>query len=168
MPCIERKRDSEVTMSCYVSDYNVEDSCVLTFNRWIVQFPLCQSACVVTCMVCCITPTSHGIKAFSGVCVWFCASCLSLSAWLNQNKLKSPNLVTWHINSPRPPINIRSKVKVTGSQRAKTYWRRSSGQREFALLSSSCCCYAFCYVCYVVQSQVYSSKQWSVQLSWQT
>jgi len=37
--------------------------------------------------------------------------------------------------SPGYPFNVGSevKVKVTGSQNAKTYFRRSSGWREFAL-----------------------------------
>jgi len=35
---------------------------------------------------------------------------------------------------PRPPVNIRAKVKVTGSQNAK---RRSSDQRELCTLSSA-------------------------------
>jgi len=40
-----------------------------------------------------------------------------------------------------PPIDVilGSKVKVTWSQSAKTYWRRSSGRRELCTLSSVEC-----------------------------
>ena len=50
-------------------------------------------------------------------------------------KLQSPNLPQrWSITRPGYPFNFRSKVKVSGSQSAKTYFRRSSARRELALV----------------------------------
>jgi len=79
-----------------------------------------------------------GVKRSSTyVCMCVCESvsdCVCLSArWTKTVETAITKLATEI--SLGYPFNIWSKVKVTGSQSAKTYFRRSSGRREFALHS---------------------------------
>ena len=74
-----------------------------------------------------------GIKAFSGFSLCENSLCMCVCVHtINQNGWNWNRRTCQRDHSPRLPINIRSKIKVTGSQNATT-WRRSSGRREFVL-----------------------------------
>ena len=73
-----------------------------------------------------------------GICVCMCVCLFVCTIKPKEQKLQSPNLPQGEsIMSPHPSSNIRSKVKVTGSQTAKTCLRRLSGQRELCTLLSA-------------------------------
>jgi len=66
--------------------------------------------------------------------VWFCLSISTIRP--KRLKLKSLNLAQGYL-AHQLILGQKSKVKVTGSQSAKSYWRRSSGRRELYTLSSA-------------------------------